>query len=158
MMRVGIGYDAHRLVAGRRLVLGGVEIPFEKGLLGHSDADVLVHAINDALLGAAALGDIGVHFPDTDPEYKDIRSIILLERVGELLKNEGFEVLNIDSVICAERPKLSPYIDKMRENIAKALRISKDRVSVKATTTEGMGFEGRGEGISAQAVCLIEKL
>ncbi|MFO7152669.1 MAG: 2-C-methyl-D-erythritol 2,4-cyclodiphosphate synthase [Bacillota bacterium] len=157
-MRVGIGYDAHRLVAGRRLVLGGVEIPFEKGLLGHSDADVLVHAINDALLGAAALGDIGVHFPDTDPEYKDIRSIILLERVGELLKNEGFEVLNIDSVICAERPKLSPYIDKMRENIAKALRISKDRVSVKATTTEGMGFEGRGEGISAQAVCLIEKL
>lgn len=157
-MRVGIGYDAHRLVAGRRLVLGGVEIPFEKGLLGHSDADVLVHAINDALLGAAALGDIGVHFPDTDPEYKDIRSIILLERVGELLKNEGFEVLNIDSVICAERPKLSPYIDKMRENIAEALRISKDRVSVKATTTEGMGFEGRGEGISAQAVCLIEKL
>jgi len=157
-MRVGIGYDAHRLVAGRKLVLGGVEIPFEKGLLGHSDADVLVHAINDALLGAAALGDIGVHFPDTDPEYKDIRSIILLERVGELLKNEGFEVLNIDSVICAERPKLSPYIDKMRENIAKALRISKDRVSVKATTTEGMGFEGRGEGISAQAVCLIEKL
>jgi len=157
-MRVGIGYDAHRLVAGRKLVLGGVEIPFEKGLLGHSDADVLVHAINDALLGAAALGDIGVHFPDTDPEYKDIRSIILLERVGELLKNEGFEVLNIDSVICAERPKLSPYIDKMRENIAEALRISKDRVSVKATTTEGMGFEGRGEGISAQAVCLIEKL
>lgn len=157
-MRVGIGYDAHRLVKGRKLVLGGVEIPYEKGLLGHSDADVLVHAINDALLGAAALGDIGVHFPDTDPEYKDIRSILLLKRVGEMLKREGFGVVNIDSVICAERPKLFPYIDKMRENIAQALNISKDKVSIKATTTEGMGFEGRGEGISAQAVCLIKKL
>lgn len=157
-MRIGIGYDAHRLVKGRKLVLGGVEIPYEKGLLGHSDADVLVHAINDALLGAAALGDIGVHFPDTDPEYKDIQSILLLKRVGEMLKREGFGVVNIDSVICAERPKLSPYIDKMRENIAQALNISKDKVSVKATTTEGMGFEGRGEGISAQAVCLIKKL
>ncbi|KXG75128.1 2-C-methyl-D-erythritol 2,4-cyclodiphosphate synthase [Fervidicola ferrireducens] len=157
-MRIGIGYDAHRLVKGRKLVLGGVEIPYEKGLLGHSDADVLVHAINDALLGAAALGDIGVHFPDTDPEYKDIRSILLLKRVGEMLKREGFGVVNIDSVVCAERPKLSPYIDKMRENIAQALNISKDKVSVKATTTEGMGFEGRGEGISAQAVCLIKKL
>jgi 2-C-methyl-D-erythritol 2,4-cyclodiphosphate synthase len=157
-MRVGIGYDAHRLVKGRKLVLGGVEIPYEKGLLGHSDADVLVHAINDALLGAAALGDIGVHFPDTDPEYKNIRSILLLKRVGEMLKREGFGVVNIDSVICAERPKLSPYIDKMRENIAQALNISKDKVSIKATTTEGMGFEGRGEGISAQAVCLIKKL
>ncbi|MCF6097574.1 2-C-methyl-D-erythritol 2,4-cyclodiphosphate synthase [Thermovorax subterraneus] len=157
-MRVGIGYDAHRLVKGRKLVLGGVEIPYEKGLLGHSDADVLVHAINDALLGAAAMGDIGVHFPDTDPEYKDIRSILLLKRVGEMLKREGFGVVNIDSVICAERPKLFPYIDKMRENIAQALNISKDKVSIKATTTEGMGFEGRGEGISAQAVCLIKKL
>ncbi|SHM70817.1 2-C-methyl-D-erythritol 2,4-cyclodiphosphate synthase [Caldanaerovirga acetigignens] len=157
-MRVGIGYDAHRLVKGRKLVLGGVEIPYEKGLLGHSDADVVVHAINDALLGAAALGDIGVHFPDTDPEYKDIRSILLLKRVGEMLKREGFGVVNIDSVICAERPKLSPYIDKMRENIAQALNISKDKISIKATTTEGMGFEGRGEGISAQAVCLIKKL
>jgi 2-C-methyl-D-erythritol 2,4-cyclodiphosphate synthase len=157
-MRIGIGYDAHRLVKGRKLVLGGVEIPYEKGLLGHSDADVLVHAINDALLGAAALGDIGVHFPDTDPEYKNIRSILLLKRVGEMLKREGFGVVNIDSVICAERPKLSPYIDKMRENIAQALNISKDKVSIKATTTEGMGFEGRGEGISAQAVCLIKKL
>ncbi|MDN5332545.1 MAG: 2-C-methyl-D-erythritol 2,4-cyclodiphosphate synthase [Tepidanaerobacteraceae bacterium] len=157
-MRIGIGYDAHRLVKGRKLVLGGVEIPYEKGLLGHSDADVLVHAINDALLGAAALGDIGVHFPDTDPEYKDIRSVILLKRVGEMLKREGFGVVNIDAVICAERPKLSPYVERMRENIAQALNISKEKVSVKATTTEGMGFEGRGEGISAQAVCLIKKL
>ncbi|ADL08831.1 2-C-methyl-D-erythritol 2,4-cyclodiphosphate synthase [Thermosediminibacter oceani] len=157
-MRVGIGYDAHRLVEGRRLVLGGVVIPFEKGLLGHSDADVLVHAINDALLGAAALGDIGTHFPDTDPKYKDISSILLLKKVGELLKREGFGVVNIDSVICAEKPKLSPFIEKMRQNIAEALNIAKEKVSVKATTTEGMGFEGRGEGISAQAICLIKKL
>ncbi|TYP48151.1 2-C-methyl-D-erythritol 2,4-cyclodiphosphate synthase [Thermosediminibacter litoriperuensis] len=157
-MRVGIGYDAHRLVEGRRLVLGGVVIPFEKGLLGHSDADVLVHAINDALLGAAALGDIGSHFPDTDPKYKDISSILLLKKVGELLKREGLGVVNIDSVICAEKPKLSPFIEKMRQNIADALNIAKEKVSVKATTTEGMGFEGRGEGISAQAICLIKKL
>ncbi|MCG0275927.1 MAG: 2-C-methyl-D-erythritol 2,4-cyclodiphosphate synthase [Thermosediminibacteraceae bacterium] len=157
-MRIGIGYDAHRLVEGRKLVLGGVEIPFEKGLLGHSDADVLIHAINDALLGAAALGDIGTHFPDTDPAYKDIKSLLLLEKVGKMLRQEGFEVVNIDSVICAEKPKLAPFIDKMRENIANALNIAKEEVSVKATTTEGMGFEGRGEGISAQAVCLIKKL
>jgi len=157
-MRVGIGFDAHRLVEGRKLVLGGVTIPFDRGLLGHSDADVLVHAINDALLGAAALGDIGKHFPDTDMKYKDIKSLLLMERVREILENEGFHVMNIDSVICAQKPKLAPYIDEMRKNIAEALRISIDQVSVKATTTEGMGYEGRGEGISAQAVCLIERL
>lgn len=157
-MRVGIGFDAHRLVEGRKLVLGGVTIPFEKGLLGHSDADVLVHAINDALLGAAALGDIGMHFPDTDMRYKDIDSLLLMKRVGELLKQAGFGVVNIDSVICAQRPKLSPYIQKMRQNIAETLNISEDKVSVKATTTEGMGYEGRGEGISAQAICMIKKM
>jgi 2-C-methyl-D-erythritol 2,4-cyclodiphosphate synthase len=157
-MRVGIGFDAHRLVEGRKLVLGGVTIPFEKGLLGHSDADVLVHAINDALLGAAALGDIGMHFPDTDMRYKDINSLLLLKRVGELLKQAGFGVVNIDSVVCAQRPRLSPYIQKMRQNIAETLNIPEDKVSVKATTTEGMGYEGRGEGISAQAICMIKKL
>lgn len=157
-MRVGIGFDAHRLVEGRKLVLGGVTIPFEKGLLGHSDADVLVHAINDALLGAAALGDIGMHFPDTDMRYKDINSLLLLKRVGELLKQAGFGVVNIDSVVCAQRPRLSPYIQKMRQNIAETLNISEDKVSVKATTTEGMGYEGRGEGISAQAICMIKKI
>lgn len=157
-MRIGIGYDAHRLVEGRKLIVGGVNIPFEKGLLGHSDADVLVHAINDALLGAAALGDIGRHFPDTDPKYKDISSLVLMKRVAELLKEEGFGIVNIDSVIIAEKPKFAPYIEKMRENIAFALNIQKEKVSIKATTTEGMGFEGRGEGISAKAVCLIKKL
>ena len=157
-MRIGIGYDVHQLVEGRKLVLGGVSIPFEKGLLGHSDADVLVHAINDALLGACALGDIGKHFPDTDPAYKDISSIKLLNRVKDLLSVHGYKVVNIDSVICAERPKLAPYIDEMRKNIAETLSIAVDRVSIKATTTEGLGFEGKGEGISAQAVCLIEKI
>jgi len=156
-MRVGVGFDAHRLVEGRKLVLGGVTIPFDRGLLGHSDADVLVHAINDALLGAAALGDIGKHFPDTDLKYKDIRSLLLMERVREILEIQGYCVVNIDSVICAQKPKLAPYIDEMRKNIAEVLKISLDQVSVKATTTEGMGYEGRGEGISAQAVCLIEK-
>ncbi|WP_255688503.1 2-C-methyl-D-erythritol 2,4-cyclodiphosphate synthase [Tepidanaerobacter sp. GT38] len=157
-MRIGIGFDVHQLVEGRKLILGGVTIPFEKGLLGHSDADVLVHAINDALLGACALGDIGKHFPDTDPAYKDISSIKLLKRVKNLLSVHGYKVVNIDSVICAERPKLAPYIDEMRKNIAETLSIAVDRVSVKATTTEGLGFEGKGEGISAQAVCLIEKI
>ncbi|MDI3481023.1 MAG: 2-C-methyl-D-erythritol 2,4-cyclodiphosphate synthase [Tepidanaerobacteraceae bacterium] len=156
-MRVGMGFDAHRLVEGRKLVLGGVTVPFEKGLLGHSDADVLVHAINDALLGAAALGDIGVHFPDTDMRFKDISSILLMKRVGELLREAGFGIVNIDSVICAEKPKLSPFIPKMRQNIAEALGIEVEKISVKATTTEGMGYEGRGEGISAHAVCMIEK-
>ncbi|WP_213997215.1 MULTISPECIES: 2-C-methyl-D-erythritol 2,4-cyclodiphosphate synthase [Tepidanaerobacter] len=157
-MRIGIGYDVHRLIEGRKLILGGVAIPFEKGLLGHSDADVLVHAINDALLGAAALGDIGTHFPDTDIKYKDISSILLLKEVKKILSEAGYKVVNIDSVICAERPKLSPYINEMRENIAAALAIDKNRVSIKATTTEKLGFEGREEGISSQAVCLIEKL
>lgn len=157
-MRIGIGYDVHRLIEGRKLILGGVAIPFEKGLLGHSDADVLVHAINDALLGAAALGDIGTHFPDTDIKYKDISSILLLKEVKKILSEAGYKVVNIDSVICAERPKLSPYINEMRENIAAALTIDKNRVSIKVTTTEKLGFEGREEGISSQAVCLIEKL
>jgi len=156
-MRIGIGYDVHKLVEGRKLVLGGVIIPFEKGLLGHSDADVLVHAINDALLGACALGDIGKHFPDTNPDYKDISSLVLLKKVKNLLSNKGYKVINVDSVICAQKPKLAPYIDKMRKNIADTLDVTVDQISIKATTTEGLGFEGKGEGISAQAVCLVEK-
>ena len=155
-MRIGTGYDAHRLVEGRDLILGGVHIPHEKGLLGHSDADVLLHAICDALLGAAGLGDIGKHFPDTDPAYKGISSIRLLAAVGEKIATAGFSCGNVDAVIVAQRPKLAPYMDDMRSNIAAALRIGPDRVGIKATTTEGMGFEGRGEGISAQAVALIE--
>ena len=157
-LKVGIGFDVHQLVEGRKLVLGGVTIPFEKGLLGHSDADVLVHAINDALLGAAALGDIGTNFPDIDDKYKDIKSLVLMERVREMLQQEGFTVGNIDSVICAQQPKLAPYIDEMLANIASTLGIPIKHVSIKATTTEGMGYEGRGEGISAQAVCLIKKM
>ena len=156
-MRIGIGYDVHRLVVDRKLILGGVEIPYEKGLLGHSDADVLVHAVMDALLGAAALGDIGQHFPDTDPEYKGISSIHLLEKVGELLKEKGYTVGNIDSIIVAQRPKLLPYRPQMAENMAKALGISVDRVSVKATTEEGLNFTGSGEGMAAQAVALLEE-
>ena len=155
-MRIGTGYDVHRLVEGRKLVLGGVEIPYAKGLLGHSDADVLLHAICDALLGAAALGDIGQHFPDTASEYKNIDSLILLRQVGQLLEKQGFRVGNIDSTIVAERPKLAPYIPAMAANIACNLGIGLGKVSVKATTTEGLGFEGRGEGISAQAVALIK--
>lgn len=154
-MRVGIGFDVHKLAEGRKLILGGVEIPFEKGLQGHSDADVLVHAINDALLGAAALGDIGGHFPDTDDKYKGIRSLLLMEKVAELLRLQGFAIVNIDAVICAERPKLAPYIVEMRNNIAECLQIDTGKLSVKATTTEGLGFEGRGEGISVQALCMI---
>lgn len=155
-VRIGIGYDVHKLVEGRKLVIGGVNIPFSKGLLGHSDADVLVHAINDALLGAMAMGDIGKHFPDTDDKYKDISSIKLMEEVNKLLKNGSYSVANIDSVICAEKPKLSSYIQDMREIIAKTLDISIDQVSIKATTVEGLGVIGNGEGISAKAVCLIE--
>lgn len=155
-MRIGNGYDVHKLTDNRPLILGGVEIEYEKGLLGHSDADVLVHAIMDALLGAAALGDIGKHFPDTDSKYKGISSIYLLECVARLLKEKGYSIENIDSIVAAQRPKLSPHIEKMTENIANALGIEKSRVSVKATTTEGLGFEGRGEGISAYAVCLID--
>lgn len=155
-MRVGSGYDVHRLVEGRKLILGGVEIPHSKGLLGHSDADVLLHAICDALLGAAALGDIGRHFPDSDCQYKDINSLLLLERVGQILKEESYAVINIDSTIVAQEPRLASYIDEMRANIAKTLGLAVKQVNVKATTTEQLGFEGRKEGISAQAVALIE--
>ena len=154
-MRIGMGYDVHKLVEGRKLILGGVEIPYEKGLLGHSDADVLLHAIMDALLGAAALGDIGKHFPDTDPAFKGISSIKLLEQVGELLEKNCFFIENIDATIIAQAPKMRPFIDTMRQNIAKALNIDASQISVKATTEEGLGFTGTGEGISSQAICLI---
>lgn len=154
-MRVGMGYDVHRLTEGRKLILGGVEIPWEKGLLGHSDADVLVHAVMDALLGAAALGDIGKHFPDTDPAYKGISSILLLRHVAELLKKNGYAIGNVDATIIAQRPKMAPHILKMRENMAEAMGISVDCLNVKATTEEGLGFTGREEGIAAQAICLL---
>lgn len=154
-MRIGMGYDVHRLVEGRDLIIGGVKIPYEKGLLGHSDADVLLHAIMDALLGAAALGDIGKHFPDTDPVYKGISSIKLLEKVGELLEENHVFIENIDATIIAQAPKMRPHIDTMRENIAKALLIDVGQVNVKATTEEGLGFTGSGEGISSQAICLV---
>ena len=154
-MRIGSGYDVHRLAEGRKLILGGVEIPYEKGLLGHSDADVLLHAIADALLGAARLGDIGKHFPDTDPAYKDADSLKLLEAAANLLREEGFEILDIDCVIAAQAPKLSPYREAMRENIARVCGIATENIGVKATTTERLGFEGREEGISAEAVALV---
>lgn len=154
-MRIGQGYDVHRLTEGRELILGGVTVPYEKGLLGHSDADVLVHAVMDALLGAAALGDIGQHFPDTDPEYKGISSIELLKRVGALLEERGYVIENIDATVIAQRPKLAAYRPQMAENIANALKLDTDRVSVKATTEEGLGFTGSGEGISSQAVALL---
>ena len=154
-MRIGMGYDVHKLVPDRKLIMGGVEIPYEKGLLGHSDADVLLHAIMDALLGAAALGDIGKHFPDTDPAYKGISSIKLLEHVGNLLEENCFLIENIDATIIAQAPKMRPHIDAMRQNIANALCIMVDQVNVKATTEEGLGFTGSGEGISAQAICLL---
>jgi 2-C-methyl-D-erythritol 2,4-cyclodiphosphate synthase len=156
-MRVGIGYDAHRLTIGRRLILGGVEIPFDKGLEGWSDADVVVHAIMDALLGAAALGDIGYHFPSNDPAYKDISSIILLNRVADLLKSHGWRIGNIDATIVAERPLLRPFITQMKQNISIALSIKESQVGIKATTNEGLGFTGREEGIAAYAVALLEK-
>lgn len=154
-MRVGMGYDVHKLVEGRKLILGGVEISYERGLLGHSDADVLVHAIMDALLGAAALGDIGKHFPDNDPVYKGADSMRLLAEVKRLISEQNYVIENIDATVIAQRPKLAPYIDQMRENIAKVLEISKNRVSVKATTEEGLGFTGIGAGISSQAICLL---
>ena len=157
-MRVGMGYDVHKLVEGRDLIIGGVNIPYEKGLLGHSDADVLLHAISDALLGAAALGDIGKHFPDTDPKYKGADSLKLLEHVGKLLDEHLYVIENIDATIIAQRPKMAPHIQKMRENIAGALGIEVEQVNVKATTEEGLGFTGTGEGISSQAVCLIERI
>ena len=154
-MRIGQGYDVHRLVQDRPLILGGVEVPYEKGLLGHSDADVLIHAVMDALLRAAALGDIGQHFPDTDPAYKGISSVELLKKVGELLDEKGFVIENIDSTIIAQRPKLASYRPQMAANIADALHLDVSRVSVKATTEEGLGFTGNGEGISAQAIALL---
>lgn len=155
-MRVGMGYDVHRLTEGRDLILGGVLIPYTKGLFGHSDADVVIHAIMDALLGAAALGDIGKHFPDTDPQYKGISSVLLLERVRKILEEQMYLIGNIDATIIAQKPKLSPYMEQMAENIANALKIERDRVNIKATTEEGLGFTGSGEGISAQAIVLLE--
>ena len=155
-MRVGMGYDVHKLVENRKLILGGVEIPYEYGLLGHSDADVLVHAIMDALLGAAALRDIGRHFPDNDPAYEGADSIELLKKVGEMLEERMYLIENIDATILAQRPKLRPYIDEMRRNIASACNLDLDCVSIKATTEEGLGFTGRGEGIAAHAVCLLK--
>ena len=155
-MRVGMGYDVHRLVEERRLILGGVEIPYEKGLLGHSDADVLLHAIMDAMLGAAALGDIGRHFPDTDPVYKGADSMVLLQACCEKIRAAGYRVHNLDALICAQAPKMAPHIETMRANIARALQLDVDAVNVKATTTERLGFVGDGSGISAYAVCLLE--
>lgn len=157
-MRIGMGYDVHRLVEGRKLILCGVEIPYEKGLLGHSDADVALHAIMDALLGAAALGDIGKHFPDTDPAYEGASSMKLLDEVKKLLDEHCFVIENIDATIIAQRPKLLPYMEEMKKNVASALGLTEDRVNIKATTEEGLGFTGSGEGISAQAVCLLQPL
>ena len=155
-MRVGMGYDVHRLVEGRDLIIGGVKIPYEKGLLGHSDADVLLHAISDALLGAAALGDIGKHFPDTDPKFKGADSRVLLREVCRLLDEAGYRAGNVDATIIAQAPKMRPHIDTMRQNIAEDLGIELSQVNVKATTEEGLGFTGTGEGISSQAICLLE--
>lgn len=157
MYRIGNGYDVHRLVAGRKLILGGVEIPHSKGLDGHSDADALCHALCDALLGAVGAGDIGHHFPDTDPQWKGISSLILLEKVGQLCAERGYKVVNTDATLIAEKPKLAPHISAMQQNIAKALKIAVGQVNVKATTTETLGFTGRQEGIAAQAVALLEK-
>ncbi len=157
MIRVGHGYDVHRFAEGRQLILGGVTVPYEKGLLGHSDADVLLHAVSDALLGAAALGDIGKHFPDTDPQYEGADSLLLLEKCAMLLRDEGWTVSNIDATVIAQKPKLAPYIGQMRVNIAAACGLDTNAVSVKATTEEGLGFTGELLGISAHAVCLIEK-
>ena len=157
-MRIGMGYDVHKLVENRDLILGGVKIPYEKGLLGHSDADVLLHAIMDALLGAAALGDIGKHFPDTDDQYKGISSIALLEKVAKLLEKECYMIENIDATIIAQQPKMAPHIEKMRENVAEALGIEKDQINIKATTEEGLGFTGSGEGISSQAIAALDTI
>jgi 2-C-methyl-D-erythritol 2,4-cyclodiphosphate synthase len=157
-MKIGMGYDVHKLVEDRRLILGGVDIPYEKGLLGHSDADVLVHAIMDALLGAMGKGDIGKHFPDTDDKYKSISSLKLMAQVKELLISEGYSIINIDSTIIAQRPKMADYIQEMRTNIADVLNIAIENINIKATTEEGMGFTGEGLGISSQAICLLEKI
>ncbi len=155
-MRIGFGYDVHKLVAGRKLILGGVEIPNEKGLLGHSDADVVLHALCDALLGAAALGDIGKHFPDTDPQYKDISSLTLLEKAGDLLLHHHFNIVNVDVTIVLQQPKIAPYVETMRANIAHVLRIVVNSISIKATTNEGMGSIGTGEGAAAYAIASIQ--
>ncbi len=157
-MRIGMGYDVHRLTEGRKLIIGGVDIPYEKGLLGHSDADVLLHAIMDALLGAAALGDIGKHFPDSDEKYKGISSVDLLSHVGGMIEKEGYAISNIDATIIAQAPKMRPYIDEMRKVVADTLNIDVSCVNIKATTEEGLGFTGSGEGISSQAVCLLESV
>lgn len=156
MIRIGHGYDVHKLVENRKLIIGGVDIPYEKGLLGHSDADVLLHAIGDALMGAAALGDIGCIFPDNDPKFKDADSLVLLKEVVDLLKTKGYSIVNIDATLIAQKPKMRPYIDDMRSNIASACGVDAGFISVKATTEEKLGFTGREEGISAHAVCLIE--
>jgi len=157
-MRVGMGYDVHKLVEGRKLIIGGVDIPYELGLLGHSDADVLLHAIMDSLLGAAALGDIGKHFPDTDEKYKGVSSLKLLEHVGKLLDENNYIIENIDATIIAQKPKMRPYIDEMRKNIADVLKLNINQVNVKATTEEGLGFTGSGEGISSQAICSLNSV
>lgn len=153
-----MGYDVHRLVEGRKLIIGGVEIPYEKGLLGHSDADVLLHALMDSILGAAALGDIGKHFPDKDDSYKDISSVKLLKEVKKIVENKGYKVANIDSTIIAQSPKMAPYIEEMRMKVSETLDISVDMINIKATTEEGLGFTGSGEGISAQSICLLSKI
>lgn len=155
-MRIGTGYDVHRLVPGRQLILGGVEIPYQKGLLGHSDADVLLHAVSDALLGAAALGDIGKHFPDSEPRFKGISSLQLLKEVAVKLESRNYTIVNVDATIIAQEPRLAPYIEDMRSNIIEALNLNLDQVNIKATTTEGLGLTGRKEGIAAQAVALIK--
>lgn len=157
-MRIGFGYDVHKLVENRKLILAGIDIPYEKGLLGHSDADVLIHAIMDSILGALVLGDIGKHFPDTDDKYKDISSTYLLEKVWKIMDENGYVIGNIDATVVAERPKLAPYIEKMKENIGQILKTSKDNISIKATTTEKLGFVGKGEGMSSYCVCLIKRL
>lgn len=157
-MRIGIGYDVHKLVVDRPLILGGVNIPFDKGLLGHSDADVLVHAIMDSMIGALALGDIGKHFPDTSDEFKGISSLKLLEHVYSLIQSKGFEIENIDSIIVAQKPKMAPHIPEMKKNICSILNINEDQLNIKATTEEGLGFTGAGDGISSQSVCLLNKI
>lgn len=154
-MKIGIGYDVHKLVEGRKLIIGGIDIPFERGLLGHSDADVLVHAIMDSILGALGEGDIGKHFPDTDEKYKDISSLVLLERVYNIMKESKYRIGNIDSIIVAQRPKMAPYIEEMKKNIANILNTDISKINIKATTTEKLGFEGKEEGIGAHSVCLL---
>ena len=156
MFRIGNGYDVHRLTENRKLILGGVDIPYEKGLLGHSDADVLVHAVADAILGAAALGDIGLHYPDTNNDFKGMDSLVMLEEIVDMINEKGFSICNLDATIIAQRPKMRPYIDQMRENIAKVCKIDINCVNVKATTEEGLGFTGSGEGIASNCICLLE--